>query len=94
MSYFGGGSGSEANRFVGQLLDLGGGNKLKVKKVIAEGKCVHLHACTHVYRYRYVLFDVFVSFSFKVDLVMYLWLKMYPLAKIMLSRCVCVCLLM
>ena len=38
MSYFGGGSGSEANRFVGQLLDLGEGNKLKVKKVIAEGK--------------------------------------------------------
>ena len=38
MSYFGGGSGSDANRFVGQLLDLGEGNKLKVKKVIAEGK--------------------------------------------------------
>ena len=38
MSYFGGGSGSEANRFVGQLLDLGEGNKLKVKKVIAEGE--------------------------------------------------------
>ena len=41
MSYFGGGSGSEANRFVGQLLDLGGGNKLKVKKVIAEGEFEH-----------------------------------------------------
>lgn len=36
-SYFGGG-GSEANRFVGQTLDLGGGNKLRVKKVIAEGE--------------------------------------------------------
>lgn len=42
MSYFGGGGGggSEASRFVGQLLDLGGGNKLKVKKVIAEGEAV------------------------------------------------------
>ena len=38
-SYFGGG-GSEADRFVGQLLDLGDGNKVKVKKVIAEGKLV------------------------------------------------------
>lgn len=43
MSYFGGGSGSEADRFVGQLLDLGEGNKLKVKKVIAEGKSCSYH---------------------------------------------------
>ncbi len=39
----GGGGASEAgsgggSRFVGQMVDLGGGNKLRVKKVIAEGK--------------------------------------------------------
>jgi len=40
LSYFSGGGseGGAGNRFVGQVVDLGGGNKLKVKKVIAEGK--------------------------------------------------------
>jgi len=39
LSYFSGGGseGGAGNRFVGQVVDLGGGNKLKVKKVIAEG---------------------------------------------------------
>ena len=42
LNYFTGGSdGGASSRFVGQVVDLGGGNKLKVKKVIAEGKmCV------------------------------------------------------
>ena len=43
LSYLGYGGGdkglSEAtNRFVGQIVDLGGESKLKVKKVIAEGE--------------------------------------------------------
>ena len=39
LSYFGGGSDSGGgSRFVGQTVDLGEGNKLKVKKVIAEGR--------------------------------------------------------
>lgn len=42
-SYFGVG-GSEADRFVGQLLDIGEGTKLKVKKVIAEGKSGRLYS--------------------------------------------------
>ena len=38
LNYFTGGSdGGASSRFVGQVVDLGGGNKLKVKKVIAEG---------------------------------------------------------
>ena len=36
FGYFSGTSG-EDNDFVGQLVDLGGGNKLKIKKVVAEG---------------------------------------------------------
>ena len=36
LGYFSGSSGEE-NEFVGQTVDLGGGNKLKIKKVIAEG---------------------------------------------------------
>ena len=42
LNYFTGGSdGGASSRFVGQVVDLGGGDKLKVKKVIAEGKmCV------------------------------------------------------
>ena len=43
LSYLGyGGSGKNvseaASRFVGQVIDLGGESKLKVKKVIAEGE--------------------------------------------------------
>ena len=38
LSYFGGGSDSSGSRFIGQTVDLGEGNKLRVKKVIAEGK--------------------------------------------------------
>ena len=40
LSYFSGGSDSSSggSRFVGQTVDLGEGNKLKVKKVIAEGE--------------------------------------------------------
>lgn len=39
------------SRFVGQVVDLGGGNKLRVKKVIAEGMSVyiHTHTCTYIY---------------------------------------------
>jgi len=37
-NYFGG---SETSRFVGQLVDLGDDNKLKIKKVIAEGMYPH-----------------------------------------------------
>ena len=42
LSYFTGGSeGGASNRFIGQVVELGGESKLKVKKVIAEGKkCV------------------------------------------------------
>jgi len=36
FGYFSGTSGEE-NEFVGQTVELGGGNKLKIKKVIAEG---------------------------------------------------------
>lgn len=36
LGYFSGTSG-EDNDFVGQIIDLGGKNKLKIKKVIAEG---------------------------------------------------------
>ena len=36
LGFFGATS-SEDNDFVGQVVDLGGGNKLKIKKVIAEG---------------------------------------------------------
>ena len=37
-NYFGGGgSGAETSRFVGQVVDLGENNRLKIKKVIAEG---------------------------------------------------------
>lgn len=49
-SYFGGG-GSEANRFVGQLLDLGEGTKLKVKKVIAEGESIGIDSKLYLYSY-------------------------------------------
>lgn len=39
LNYFGGGSDSSGgSRFVGQTVDLGEGNKLRVKKVIAEGE--------------------------------------------------------
>lgn len=34
----GGGASEGGSRFLGQTVDLGGGRKLKVKKVIAEGK--------------------------------------------------------
>lgn len=34
----GGGGGERGSEYVGQVLDLGGGSKLRVKKVIAEGK--------------------------------------------------------
>ncbi len=41
-NYFGGGgSGSETSRFVGQVVDLGEGHKLKIKKVIAEGDTIN-----------------------------------------------------
>ncbi len=41
-NYFGGGgSGSETSRFVGQVVDLGEGHKLKIKKVIAEGEMIN-----------------------------------------------------
>ena len=36
LGYFSGTSGEESE-FVGQTVDLGSGNKLKIKKVIAEG---------------------------------------------------------
>ena len=36
LGYFSGSSGEE-HEFVGQTVDLGGGNTLKIKKVIAEG---------------------------------------------------------
>ena len=53
LSYFGAGGSGEGrgsgggDRFVGQTVDLGEGNRLKVKKVIAEGTmCVCV--CVHV----------------------------------------------
>ena len=42
-NYFNGGAGggsSEGSRFVGQTVDLGDGNRLKIKKVIAEGNVI------------------------------------------------------
>ena len=40
VSYLSGGSGGgeRGSEFIGQVVDLGGGFKLKVRKVIAEGK--------------------------------------------------------
>lgn len=40
VSYLSGGSGGgeRGSEFIGQVVDLGGGIKLKVKKVIAEGE--------------------------------------------------------
>ena len=44
VSYLSGGSGGpeRGSEFVGQVVDLGGGLKLKVKKVIAEGKRIRI----------------------------------------------------
>ena len=49
LNYLSGGGASEGgSRFVGQTVDLGGGKKLKVKKVIAEGKqCTWFMEVTH-----------------------------------------------
>ena len=38
LNYFSGQGSEGGSRFVGQVVDLGGKRKLKVKKVIAEGK--------------------------------------------------------
>lgn len=49
MSYLSGGEGESGggggNAFVGQIVDLGDGMKLKVKKVIAEGNLVYICTC-------------------------------------------------
>ncbi len=55
-NYFGGGSGSETSRFVGQVVDLGDGHKLKIKKVIAEGDMINcctetMYTYTHSVQY-------------------------------------------
>lgn len=43
LNYFSGGSEeSGGNRFVGQTVEVGEGNKLRIKKVIAEGELVQL----------------------------------------------------